>query len=147
MNDVSTRLMFDPSMRAPKSAASTSASNPKPMVTEPFWISPIGRQARAIIKARNHRRSFFNSALFSDPAWDILLDLLSAEAEGKRRSISGVGLTANIPATTALRWISALEQEGLVRRENDPLDRRRTFVMLTDGGLLALRRYFETCAG
>jgi DNA-binding MarR family transcriptional regulator len=88
---------------------------------------------------------YFKSSLFSEPAWDILLELLAAEGHEKRVTISTAGLTAGIPATTALRWIRALEREGLVTRADDPFDRRRSFVTLTVDGLKRLTRYFETC--
>lgn len=114
-------------------------------VVEPFCTSALAKLARALVNARAHRRQFFKSTLFSEPAWDILLELLAADCEGRRCSISSAGLTANIPTTTALRWINTLEHEGLIRREDDPLDRRRSFLILTDDGRSALKRYFESC--
>ena len=99
--------------------------------------------ARSEIRRRSSRGRFFRSSLFSDPAWDILLELFSAQHEGRMVSVSSVGLTANIPQTTALRWINALEREGLIRRTDDPRDGRRTFLSLSHHGLQAMYRYFE----
>src|SRR5437899_12878981 len=67
--------------------------------------------ARSAIRARTRRKQFFKASLFSDPAWDILLDLFAAEQEGRRVTVSVVGLGSGIPQTTALRWINALESE------------------------------------
>lgn len=103
------------------------------------------RRARSEIQARSARARFFRASLFSDPAWDILLELFSAEQEGRRVSISAAGLTAQIPLTTVLRWINALEREGLVERAGDPTDARRTFLRLTESGLRSMTHYFQSC--
>lgn len=123
-----------PTARAPK----------QPVTVHPFPLSPVGRQARGLMKARARRSQFFRESLFSDPAWDILLDLFIAAADGGRRTVSTVGLAGNVPPTTALRWISALEREGLVAREADPRDARRVFLDLTAAGISAMRRYFDS---
>ena len=105
-----------------------------------------GPRARSEIRARAARTQFFKASLFSDPAWDILLELFAAEQEGRRVSISAAGLTAEIPLTTALRWIAALEREELVERAGDPTDARRTFLRLAEKGLHAMTLYFESCS-
>jgi DNA-binding MarR family transcriptional regulator len=116
----------------------------QPVAVHPFPLSPIGRQARAMMKARARRSQYFRESLFSDPAWDILLDLFIAAADGGRRTVSTVGLAGNVPSTTALRWINALEREGLVAREPDPRDARRVFLDLTEAGISAMRSYFDS---
>ena len=105
-----------------------------------------GTRARSEIRARSARTQFFKASLFSDPAWDILLELFAAAQEGRRVSISAAGLTAEIPLTTALRWIAALEREELVERVGDPTDARRTFLKLSDTGIRAMTLYFQSCA-
>ena len=114
-----------------------------PGFTAPVLESEQVFSVRSLIKARGRRGKFFKASLFSDPAWDILLELFAAELEGRKVSITTVGLTAHIPPTTALRWIGALEQEGLLRRANDPLDRRRSFVSLSDDGSRAMALYMQ----
>ena len=122
----------------------SSAATPRPPIAvHPFPLSPIGRQARAALRARVQRGQFFKESLFSDPAWDILLDLFIAHTDGGRRTVSTVGLAGNIPQTTALRWINALEREGLIVREPDPCDARRVFLELSEVGVLAMTRYFQ----
>ena len=105
-----------------------------------------GPRARSEIRARAARAQFFRASLFSDPAWDILLELFAAEQDGRRVSISAAGLTAEIPLTTALRWINALEREDLVVRVGDPTDARRTFLKLTATGLRSMTLYFQSCS-
>lgn len=110
---------------------------------------PIGRSRTvterdvlAILKARRRRTRFFPDDLFADPAWDILLELYAAELGQRRIAISSVCLGAAVPATTALRWINALEKKGLVSRRNDPFDGRRVFIDLSETGLKSLDAYF-----
>lgn len=94
--------------------------------------------AKGIIRARSQRSRFLPSKLFSDPAWDILLELYAAEIAQRRITVGQVCKAANVPATTALRWLTTLEKNGLVRRHGDPLDARRFFISLTDSGSVAM---------
>lgn len=97
---------------------------------------------RSVILARRLRSSYFPDELFADPAWDIFLDLLLAEISQQRVSISSACAAAAVPATTALRWLNSLVQQGLINRRADPHDGRRVFVELAPDTSLALRRYF-----
>jgi DNA-binding MarR family transcriptional regulator len=81
-------------------------------------------------KARDLRRRFLDPELFGEPAWDILLDLYSANLAQKRVAVGSVCIASGVPATTAIRWLAAMEAKGLVRRRPDPSDRRRIFVEL-----------------
>jgi DNA-binding MarR family transcriptional regulator len=87
--------------------------------------------ARLIYRLRRRRDDLLGSAsLFSDPAWDMLLDLFIAAREEKPISISGVGAGSGVPATTALRYVTALQSAGLITLLADPADRRRQWVHL-----------------
>lgn len=100
--------------------------------------------ARKIYALRRKRAAFFgNPDLFGEPAWDILLDLYIAQGEGKQVSVSSACIGSAAPATTGLRWLSVLADQGLVVRENDPEDHRRVLVRLTGAGLAAMDRFFE----
>lgn len=103
----------------------------------------LARFVRAEISSRAARVKLFRETLFSDPAWDMLLDLFAAEYDGRRVKVTGIGAPARIPATTALRWLSALEAEGLVARRDDPLDRRRVILNLTPKARQLMTLYFE----
>lgn len=91
-----------------------------------------GSFVRSIIRARRTRSHFLDGDLFADPAWDMLLDLFAARLEGCRVSVSSLCGAADVPPTTALRWISGLQARGYVRRVPDEQDARRIFVELTD---------------
>ena len=98
---------------------------------------------RAVIRARRLRGRYFSEELFADPAWDMLLDLLQAEISRLRVPVSSLCIAAAVPATTALRWLKTMVQEGLFLRRDDPHDGRRVFVELAPQTSHALRRYFN----
>ena len=102
------------------------------------------RWIRDLLRARARRGDFLNARLFADPAWDMLLALYGAELAQRRLSVSSVCASAGAPMTTALRWIQALEKEGLTSRRRDPLDGRRIFVDLTTKGRDAMKAYFAS---
>jgi hypothetical protein len=101
---------------------------------------------RAIIRARRARENFFPGELFADPAWDMLLDLMAARIEGKPVSVSSLCIAAAVPATTALRWIRTLTDQGLLVRQPDPNDGRRVFVALSDSAAEAMQAYLASTA-
>lgn len=120
------------------------ASAPAPAkLADPFRSSRYARTCRELIDARARRNMFFRASLFSEPAWDILLELFCADCEGRKLSVSSVGLAADIAMTTALRWIDTLERDGLVQRQDDPLDGRRTFLVLSEKGFEAMLAYVD----
>jgi len=98
---------------------------------------------RAIQRARLERNSHFPGDLFFDPAWDMLLDLYAAELAQVRVSVTSLCIASNSPTSTALRWISALERQGLIERRPDPLDGRRFFISLTRDAADRFERYFS----
>jgi DNA-binding MarR family transcriptional regulator len=106
-------------------------------------VPPVsGEVVRSVLRARRLRSRFFDEELFADPAWDMLLDLLQAEIAQHRVPVSSLCIAAAVPATTALRWIKTMTDNGLFNRRADPHDGRRVFIELAPDTSLALRRYF-----
>lgn len=99
---------------------------------------------RALLAMRRKRDRFFEGALFADPAWDILLELYAAVLGQQRMSVGQLCRGAAVPGTTALRWITMLETQGLIDRKPDPRDGRRFYVSLSSTGLASMVRYFKT---
>lgn len=100
----------------------------------------------AIIRTRRLRERFFRPDLFADPAWDILLDLFHSELAQYRVAVSSACAAAAVPATTGLRWIKTLVDEGMVIRRADPHDGRRIFLELSPGASEAMHRFFSAAA-
>ncbi len=88
-----------------------------------------------------------NAHLLGEPAWDILLDLYIATGEGHEVSVSSACIGSAAPATTGLRWLGVLQEQGLVERFNDPTDQRRVLVKLSPLGLERMEIYFAEVAG
>lgn len=108
---------------------------------------PDPRLVRKIIRQRQLRGRFFQSDLFADPAWDMLLDLTAARVEHKRVFVTSLCLASGVPPTTALRWISQMTEMGLFCRAEDDSDRRRAFVTLSDKACDAMASYFAELDG
>ncbi|MEL7445947.1 MAG: MarR family transcriptional regulator [Pseudomonadota bacterium] len=103
--------------------------------------------ARTLYQMRRMRGSLFgNPDIFGEPAWDILLDLYIAIADGKEVSVSSACIGSAAPPTTGLRWLGILAESGLVVREHDEIDQRRVLVRLTEAAVEAMDRYFEVVA-
>ena len=97
--------------------------------------------ARELYAERRRRSRFFDIDLFGEPSWDILLDLYIAAREGRRVPTTSACIGAHVPPTTALRWLRMIEAKGLVERESDGRDGRRTFVGLSRKGLAAMDEF------
>jgi len=120
-------------------AAAPATERPQPAGTIPEISADT---VRSVIRARRLRSRYFAEDLFADPAWDMLLDLLQAEIAQLRVPVSSLCIAAAVPATTALRWLKTMTDQGLFLRRADPHDGRRVFVELAPATSEALRRYF-----
>ena len=109
------------------------------MLDQPYWLELAKRSYRD----RRRRSRFFDSSLFGEAGWDILLDLFISAKSDKKVPITSACIAAAVPPTTALRWITVLESQGLVVRSSDPDDARRYFLHLTPHGYSQLCDYFS----
>jgi hypothetical protein len=97
------------------------------------------RAASFIIKSRTDRKKFFPAALFSEPAWDMLLKLYAAAVDRRPVTLHDLATAANVQLSTAERWVAALDKEHLVTR----LVKDGDAVSLSEKGWLAMDSYFE----
>ena len=102
---------------------------------------------RRMLAERRARARFFDEQLFGEPCWDMLLDLMAARLEEKRVSVSSLCIAAAVPPTTALRWMKAMTEMGLIERVADPKDGRRVFVRISDKAAAALNDWNATVGG
>lgn len=70
--------------------------------------------AEAIIAFRRTRRNFLPADIFSEPAWDLLLELFIADSEGRRLTAADVSDRCDIPPTVLSRWLKYLSKAGFV---------------------------------
>ena len=110
-------------------------------------LDPLARKRAALAHLRTIRRAraqHFPSDLFSDPCWEMLLDLYDARLAGAEVTVTSLGAASGVPLTTALRRMEALQTHSLIIRVEDAGDKRRTIIRLTAPGLQAVESFFET---
>jgi CheY-like chemotaxis protein len=89
---------------------------------------PVLDAIEGLRKLRRH----YDAHKLDDVAWDLLLEMLRADQNHSRLSVSA--LTISIPgvsSTTSLRRVSELTSRGYIERVPDARDGRRDFVRLT----------------
>lgn len=116
-----------------------SHQNPAPRFERKDYLLKV----RAVRAERAARREIFGVAMVEDPAWAMLLELFEAYHAQRACCIKTACLASDVPATTALRYLSMMENLGIVERRPDQCDRRRILLGLTDKGLRKLHRYFD----
>ena len=87
--------------------------------------------ADGLIEARRARDLLFGASYFADPAWDMLLNLYVADESGIPLSVSELCAAAQLPQTTAQRWVESLASARLIVRRPDQGDARRTLISLS----------------
>lgn len=118
----------------------------KPAAARPAPGSPRDRIERILSENRMMRRlrsQYLSDDLFSEPSWEMLLQLHHAALSGTILSVTSLGGVSDIPMTTALRRIGELERAGLVVRVADGKDRRRAKIELSPHGRLAVEGFLS----
>lgn len=93
------------------------------------------RVANRVVRARSEATEILaRRSLTIGPVLDILLDLFINENAARKVSVSDAAFAGRCPATTGLRWVTALEEAGLIEKVNDARDHRRIFLSLTSQG-------------
>lgn len=123
-------------------AASLAPAPGHPLPFDPGAIE----MARLLQRWRHERRRVFRDPIFSNPGWDILLDLFLAGAAGRPRSVKAACLAATVSKTTGLRYLRRLHELGLVTRAPHPTDHRSSQMALTDDGLRHMHAYLARLA-
>lgn len=107
----------------------SAAAQPKSSME--FTPDMLAQRARKRLDIRRRREALFGASIFSDPAWDMLLELLVATCEQRRMSVTNLCAVSATSHATAIRWIAILADRGLIQRSPDPIDARRVWVSLT----------------
>lgn len=99
--------------------------------------------ARKTARRRLLRRQLVGAdGLFGEPAWDILVDLFIHEGQGKSVSTGSACIASGLSTSSALRLLQRLCDAGLVVREADHDDGRRTYIRLSSELAHRLTAYF-----
>lgn len=82
-----------------------------------------------------------------EPSWTILLEVYRADITGRRLSVSKLCSMDEASQTTAWRRIRSMEESGLLVRDQDPSDARRSFIALTDSASAAVADFMARADG
>lgn len=88
----------------------------------------------SLLAVRRARDTVFGGDLFSDPAWDILLELYAANLTGRVVSLTDLTTAIGAPAPTVARWVAALTERGLVESNLDSLSLPKLQIRLSAEG-------------
>lgn len=88
----------------------------------------------SLLLLRRARGAVFGDNLFSDPAWDILLELYAAHLGALKMSLLELAQAIETPQSTTARWINALDARGLVKSMSDPENPNGALIQLTPDG-------------
>jgi DNA-binding MarR family transcriptional regulator len=94
--------------------------------------------ARASLSVRRRRSEYLHRAMLGEPAYDMLLGLYVAEADGQSPTAARLADLAGVAQSSALRWIEYLIAKELVVRERHPSHKRASILQLSDKGRAAL---------
>lgn len=87
---------------------------------------------RSVLLIRRARSEVLGEHLFSDPAWDILLELYAAKLGNRTMSLADIARATETPQSTTKRWVAALEDRGLVQSRID-LASKMIWLSITEG--------------
>ena len=130
--DVAHRHALDPAEAIERLEHGAAAAPPRPATASNIRLGEFVDRLR---KLRMKRNEALGLHIFRDPAWDMLLDLFAAHERGQKLSVSSLCCGSGVPQTTALRTVQRLEKQGVIEREGDPHDLRRSWVRATPKAL------------
>ena len=94
---------------------------------------------RSVLRVRRGRESILGWDLFSDPAWDVLLELYAAQFANRTASASELASVIGAPRSVIARWITTLVDAGLVAPAGERIENEPT-VALTENGAAKMAR-------
>lgn len=94
---------------------------------------------RTLKRTSDQRSEFFDQTIFGDPCWDILLELTAARIQGQPVPVSSACNATHLPFSTALRYIRRLVDLGMIKRWQDPNDRRRDLLDVEDAAFHSMK--------
>lgn len=116
-------------------------------LTEDHGVIMINELATLLQVEIKLKKRFFSDAISGGHSWDVLLQLLTATSDKHESSVTAMATLGGMQATTGLRWIDVLRNEGLVIVANDVHGSRKKFVFLTDRGRSGMESYLGAVAG
>lgn len=103
----------------------------------------LAKRATLLIRQRGIREKFLPKELFAEPGWNMLLDLFVQFAGGAKVSGKSLWISAGCPQSTAQRYVTLLEEQGLIECETSSSDGRVRLYSLTKAGVIGVGSILE----
>ena len=100
-------------------------------------------EARRHYRLRRRRDQEFGPKLFGEPAWDLLLDLYIAASDPRLVSVVSASMAASVSTQDTTRWLTILEEQGLVERFESGTDGSRAIVTLSQTAFDQMTRLLD----
>jgi len=94
----------------------------------------------SVLLVRRARAALLGTELFSDPAWDLMLELYAAHLGERTVCLSDLAAAIDTPESTTARWLGALNQHGLTDAAIDPVQPSHMLICLTPEGLAKMQQ-------
>ena len=95
--------------------------------------------ARYLTEISRRVDATLENPLLSNPGWNILLDLFVHRSEGKPIGIIDLCIAANTPTSTALRYVQAMLDSGVIIKIQATDESQQLVVQLSDATYSAMR--------
>lgn len=102
--------------------------------------------ARETLEYRRRRYRYFPRGMLGEPAFDMMLCLYVAEFEQRFVTYRMLAEMADVPFSSAHRWIDFLVGRGFLDRAKHPTDARAIVLALTPQARKSLESLFEDIA-
>jgi len=110
---------------------------------EPPTVHVTEDHILSILCVRRGREAAMGRELFSDPAWDILLELYAALLGGRKMTLGDVARSIDVPRSTIARWVSVLSDRQLILASVDVEDAAQLWLQLSPKGNAAMKNLVD----
>lgn len=94
------------------------------------------------LSLRALRQQVLGPDLASETCWDILLLVYLAKRRNINICLKDIKSETNIPVTTIIRWVGALEASGMIFRKRDSTDARRHWLYMEERAVALVEGFF-----
>lgn len=102
------------------------------------WVSELLAKQQ---QERNMRKDLCPDLAMSSASWLMACDLYAGYLNNERRLVTAVCAMSGAPNTTAIRWLRAMENSGVVKRNIAPNDKRMHLIQMTNVGLFQMNKW------
>lgn len=99
--------------------------------------------AHALLDGQRSRTSQLSGLRFSDPLWDMILEIYVAATQGRQFKVLELCAVSGSSTATALRYLKMLENNGYTTRHVDDSDTRSYIIVMQPSLRAAVDEWLE----